>query len=55
MQKHGEGVVYYVDEDETYPVHVEFVGGWSGGWAGYTKDGKLYEDDDEPRLSVIEE
>ena len=49
-KKCGEGVVYCVD-DETYAVCVEFI----GGWACYTKDGKLYENDDEPCLYVIEE
>ena len=49
-KKHGEGVVYYVDDSETYPVYVELV----GGWATYTKDGKVYEGEDEPSLSVIE-
>ena len=39
------------DEDGAYPVDVGFV---SGEWDCYTKDGKLYEDDDEPSLSVIE-
>ena len=47
---YGEGVVDGVDDDETYAVCVEFI----GGWACYTKDGKLYEDDAEPSLSVIE-
>ena len=49
---HGEGVVTGIDEDGTYPVDVEFIGGKLG---CYTGDGKLYEDDDEPSLSVIEE
>ena len=47
-KQYGEGVVYCVDDDETYPVCVELA----GGWACYTKDGKLYKDDDEPCLSV---
>ena len=51
-KSHGEGVVEGIDEDGTYPVDVGFV---SGKWDCYTKDGKLYEDDDEPSLSVIEE
>ena len=50
-KKYGEGVVKGIDEDEAYPVDVEFT---NGEWDFYTKDGKLYEDDDEPRLSVIE-
>ena len=50
-KKHGEGVVYYVDDSETYAVCVELI----GGWASYTKDGKRYEGEDEPSLSVIEE
>ena len=49
---HGEGVVENVDEDGTYPVAVVFVG---GEWDYYTEEGKLYEDDDEPSLSVIKE
>ena len=51
---HGEGVVTKVIEDihRTYPVDVDFL---KGGWACYTKDGKLFDDDDEPSLSVIEE
>ena len=49
-EKHGEGVVTGTDEDGTYPVDVEFIGEWDC----YTADGKLYEDDDEPSLSVIE-
>ena len=49
---HGEGVVTGTDEGWTYSVDVEFVG---GAWDCYTEDGKLYEDDTEPSLSVIEE
>ena len=56
---YGEGVVDSVDAGETYPVEVEFP---NGKWDRYTVDGKLYEDedelyetDDEPSLSVIEE
>ena len=50
----GEGVVVDVGvaEYQTYPVDVEFL---KGGREDYTADGKLYEDDDEPSLSVIEE
>ena len=48
----GEGVVSEVgDENQTYPVVVEFI----GGWASYTEDGKVYEGEDEPSLSGIEE
>ena len=50
-KKHGEGVVYFVDDAETYAVCVDFI---TGAWDLYTIDGKLYEDDDEPSLSVIE-
>ena len=49
---YGEGVVVGVDAGEIYPVDVEFITGESD---AYTSDGKLYEDDDEPCLSVIEE
>ena len=49
---HGEGVVSCVDVGEIYPVDVDFITGESD---LYTSDGKLYEDDDEPSLSVIEE
>ena len=49
---YGEGVVEGIDEDGAYPVDVEFTTGESD---AYTSDGKLYEDDDEPSLSVIEE
>ena len=52
-KEYGEGVVTGTDEDGIYPVDVEFVGG--GEWDCYTGDGKLYEDNDEPCLSVIEE
>ena len=48
---HGEGVVVDVWDDQIYPVDVEFL---KGGWEDYTVDGKLYEVDDEPSLSVIE-
>ena len=51
-KEYGEGVVTGTDEDGTYPVDVEFVG---GEWDCYTKEGKLYYLDDEPSLSVIEE
>ena len=51
-KQYCEGVVSCVDEDGTYPVDVDFIG---GEWDCYTEDGKLYEDDDEPSLSVIEE
>ena len=51
-KQYGEGVVEGTDEDGTYPVDVEFITGESD---AYTSDGKLYEDDDEPSLSVIEE
>ena len=40
------------DEDGEYPVDVEFN---SGEWDCYTEDGKTFETDDEPNLSVIEE
>ena len=49
---HGEGVVSDVWDDQAYPVDVEFL---KGGWEDYTVDGKLYENDDKPSLSVIEE
>ena len=48
---HGEGAVSCVDVGKSYPVDVEFITGESD---AYTIDGKLYEDDDEPSLSVIE-
>ena len=49
----GEGVVTNIlDEYWNFPVDVEFT---SGEWDCYTKDGKWYETDDEPSLSVIEE
>ena len=51
-KQYGEGVVEGVDEDGAYPVDVGFI---SGEWDCYTEDGKLYEDDDEPSLSVIKE
>ena len=49
---HGEGVVTGTDEDGTYPVDVEFIG---GEWDCYTEDGKMFETDDEPSLSAIGE
>lgn len=48
----GEGVVTGVEDMYTYPIEVDFL---SGEWDSYTKDGKLYGNDDEPSLSVIEE
>ena len=51
-KKCGEGVVTGTDEDGTYPVDVEFI---SGEWECYTEDGKMFEPDDEPSLSVIKE
>ena len=48
-KRYGEGVVSDVWDDQ---VDVEFL---QGGWEVYTVDGKLYETDDEPSLSVIEE
>ena len=48
---YGEGVVEGTDEDGAYPVDVGFV---NGKWDCYTEDGKMFEDDDEPSLSVIE-
>ena len=49
----GEGVVIAVDgRVGSFPVEVEFIG---GKWDCYTKGGKLYEKDDEPSLSVMEE
>ena len=49
---YGEGEVTLVVDMYTYPVEVDFL---DGCWDGYTVDGKLNEDDDEPSLSVIEE
>ena len=47
-----KGVVEGIDEYGAYPVDVDFI---TGEWDYYTEDGKLYKDDDEPSLSVIEE
>ena len=48
----GEGVVSEVgDESQTYPVVVKFI---RDVWDCYTDDGRWFEDDDEPSLSVIE-
>ena len=49
---HGEGVVTGIDEDWPYPVDARFIDGKEN---CYAKDGKMYDDDDEPCLSVIEE
>ena len=51
-KQYGEGVVTGTDEDGAYPVDVDFI---NGEWDCYTEDGKYYETDDEPCLSVIEE
>ena len=51
-KKYGEGVVSDVEDKLTCGIEVYFL---NGEWAYYTSDGKLYEDDDEPSLSVIEE
>lgn len=51
-KEYGEGFVTSINEGEAYPVDVDFI---SGKWDCYTEDGKLYKDDDEPSLSVIEE
>ena len=48
----GEGVVSCIDADGPYQVYVDFG---DGEWDSYTKDGKLYENDDKPSLSVIGE
>lgn len=48
----GEGVVTEVDFLPVYPIKVSFL---SGHFERYTEDGKMYEYDYEPRLSVIEE
>ena len=51
-KKRGEGGVYSVgDENQTYPVVVKFI---SGKWDNYTDDGRWFEDDDEPSLTIIE-
>ena len=47
----GEGVVTEVDFRTVYRIEVSFL---SGKFESYTEDGKMYEYDDEPRLSVIE-
>ena len=51
---HGKGVVTDVgiSMSESHPVFVQFISGW---WDCYTEDGMIHEEDDEPRLSVIEE
>ena len=49
----AKGVVSEVgDENQAYPVVVKFI---RDVWDCYTDDGRLYDDDDEPSLSVIEE
>ena len=50
-KQYGEGVVSCIDVGKSYPVDVDFITGESD---AYTSDGKLYEDDDEPSLTVIE-
>ena len=47
----GEGEVTKVDFLPVYPIEVSFL---SGDFECYTKGGKMYEYDEEPRLSVIE-
>ena len=47
----GEGVVTEVDFRTIYQIEVSFL---SGDFECYTEDGKMYEYDEEPRLSVIE-
>lgn len=47
----GGGVVTEVDFLPVYPIKVSFL---SGHFERYTEDGKMYEYDYEPRLSVIE-
>ena len=51
-KQYGEGVVSCTDFGKSYPVDVDFITGESD---AYTSDGKLYEDDDEQSLTVIEE
>ena len=51
-KQYGEGVVSCTDVGKSYPVDVDFITGESD---AYTSDGKLYEDDDEQSLTVIEE
>ncbi len=48
----GEGVVTEVEATPPYRIEVSFL---SGDFECYTEDGKMYEYDYEPRLSVIEE
>ena len=47
----GEGVVTEVDFRTVYRIEVSFL---SGEFESYTEEAKMYEYDDEPRLSVIE-
>ena len=49
---YGEGEVTEVVDMHSYPIGVDFL---NGEWEDYTTDGKMYEHDDEPSLSVIEE
>ncbi len=49
---HGEGVVTEVEATPPYRIEVDFL---SGDFECYTEGGKMYEYDEEPRLSVIEE
>ena len=48
---YGEGVVTKVLNGHVYPVEVDFL---SGEWEIYKEDGKMYGEDEEPSLSVIE-
>lgn len=49
---YGEGEVTEVVGMHSYPIGVDFL---NGEWEDYTAGGKMYEYDDEPSLSVIEE
>ena len=49
---YGEGEVTEVDFLTVYQIEVSFI---SGDFECYTEGGKMYEYDDEPSLSVIEE
>lgn len=49
---YGEGEVTEVMDRRTYPVEVDFL---NGEWEDYTVDGRMYKDDAELSLTVIEE